>query len=524
MLKEKVNVLFDILDASVGVIAEYANTDITNISRIKSGARNYKANSKTVEKLLDGVLDYSENAGKTEVLDALISSRGYNRREDLRSWLFSGNVQKEQENRLAAFPDKLNAVIKIAGISNNKLARLTNIDASYVSRIRNGIRMPSASSAIYEVLSRVLYDEIEKGGKLEELKRLIRGINPEVNENLYAVYNKWLCNSTVGDGYIEAFLGSIDQMSFPEPGFLKRLMEAETLENGHASSLETAGNIEISSVEDLIRGDLDPVSLHAEFAYKEQTSYLDDVGLQEAVVRFLSEAIRSDAKEIYLYSERQIEWMTKDPIFRTKWALMMKRLIMRGIRIKIIHNIDRNVSEMVNAVRSWLPLYMTGMIESYYTNIKGGKRFQHTMFVCPDVACICGVHLFGDPHAMFHYCTENETVSYYAELFHSFMAKCMPLVQIEKGSLPLVQIGISKTNDSPAVESRKEHGTDRTGENAEASDVTMVRNKEFPNIEIEVGPASVVVKRLVEPKVSFVILNRQLCDAIIAYCSSEKGA
>ena len=67
MLKEKVNALFEALGVSVSTIAGHAGTNITNISRIKSGAREYKANSKTIDKLLDGVLSYVEEAEKTDV-------------------------------------------------------------------------------------------------------------------------------------------------------------------------------------------------------------------------------------------------------------------------------------------------------------------------------------------------------------------------------------------------------------------------------------------------------------------------
>ena len=44
------------------------------------------------------------------------------------------------------------------------------------------------------------------------------------------------------------------------------------------------------------------------------------------------------------------------------------------------------------------------------------------------------------------------------------------------------------------------------------------QSSEFANVRIEIDTASVTVSRITEPKVSFLILNQQLCDAIKAYC------
>ena len=53
----------------------------------------------------------------------------------------------------------------------------------------------------------------------------------------------------------------------------------------------------------------------------------------------------------------------------------MEACIRGGVRIRIIHNIDRGLEEMTAAIRGWLPLYMSGRIEGFYSTRPGGSRF-----------------------------------------------------------------------------------------------------------------------------------------------------
>ena len=41
-------------------------------------------------------------------------------------------------------------------------------------------------------------------------------------------------------------------------------------------------------------------------------------GLRAAVLRFLGNAVKSNAKELLLYSDQNMEWMVEDPSFRLK--------------------------------------------------------------------------------------------------------------------------------------------------------------------------------------------------------------
>ena len=101
-----------------------------------------------VRRFADGLCTYAEMTEKTDTLCRIISSDGLSGNE-LRSaaaeWLFSGEPPSHKQERPdpVLFGKKLSALMELAGVSGSKLSRELNIDASYISRMRSGERMPN---------------------------------------------------------------------------------------------------------------------------------------------------------------------------------------------------------------------------------------------------------------------------------------------------------------------------------------------------------------------------------------------
>lgn len=81
----------------------------------------------------------------------------------------------------------------------------------------------------------------------------------------------------------------------------------------------------------------------------------------------------------------------------------MIQCVTSGVKIHIIHNIERNLVEIGEAIRSWLPLYPSGQIESFYLDGQKNTIFSTTLFLCPGYACIYGNNVVG---------TENKSGNY----------------------------------------------------------------------------------------------------------------
>ena len=141
--------------------------------------------------------------------------------------------------------------------------------------------------------------------------------------------------------------------------------------------------------------------------------------------------ISDGGKELYLYSDQNINWLT-DPEFRLKWAALMLCCVQKGIKIHVIHNVDRDVSEMIEAIISWLPLYMSGMIRSYYCKKQKNSRFSNTIFLCPGVACIKGSNVIGteDQNGEYRYDTDPKILEIHQAAFRGLLDDAKQLVRI----------------------------------------------------------------------------------------------
>ena len=53
------------------------------------------------------------------------------------------------------------------------------------------------------------------------------------------------------------------------------------------------------------------------------------------------------------------------------------------------------LNEIGEAIRSWLPLYPSGQIESFYLNGQKNTNISTTLFLCPGYACIYGNNVVG---------------------------------------------------------------------------------------------------------------------------------
>ena len=95
--------------------------------------------------------------------------------------------------------------------------------------------------------------------------------------------------------------------------------------------------------------------------------YYGTEGKREAVLRLLIDYCAAEApQELLVYSDEKIGWLSADEGYTRRWSDAVLRLIGRGVRIRIIHSIDRDWGEMLDELRKWLPVYLTGAVESWY--------------------------------------------------------------------------------------------------------------------------------------------------------------
>ena len=362
MLSERIEILYRLLQCNNTEIARFAGCTSGNISRLKSGSRCPAPRSRTISLLVNGIYGYADYENMLASLQELCGAADESREAvvpALTAWLYETDKaslparipvpksRQEKEARRKHFGTRLNQAMNLLELTNSQLAGLLNIDDSLVSRYRSGIYSPYGNLPLLENLSGVLASRAEKLGKTDELAALCGMENPDAEAVSALLFN---VSEEDPSAFAQMLLQSLDAFTPQEAP-------------------------ELQAPEELPAGTAD--------------LYWGTEGLREAVTRFLTETVR-DGGELMLYSDEPLGWLTGDKHFYSRWASLMSVCVRQGVRIKIIHNLDRYVPEMVEAISGWYPLYASGMIEPYVFLKERSARFWHTGFLRKGAACIHG--------------------------------------------------------------------------------------------------------------------------------------
>ena len=363
MLKDRISTLFALLQCSNSDIARYAGCAQSNISRLRSGTRTPKANSRPTAKLTEGVYLYAENEALLPTLAELVRAEDTTQKSvvpALITWLYDeGEIHlphtaAPKSKRVRAlkkqtFGVKLNRIMVLLDLSNAQLAKQLNVDDSLISLYRKKGHVPPSSHARLSELSEALYIRAKKKAKLRALAKLCSIPLSDLNA---VSLQAWLdsVDEKSPSEIAENFLLSLDSLH-PVPGMPPVLPEPPDT--------------------------------------PEESCYFGLKGLRQAVIRLLSNAAQTGG-ELLLFSDEPMKWMSRDKKFFSLWAALMLSCLHSGVQIRIIHNMNRNPAEMADAIKGWFPLYIAGQITPYVFRQPQNQRFFHTLFLHSGTACIFG--------------------------------------------------------------------------------------------------------------------------------------
>ena len=415
MFTERFNKIMEIIGAKPTDIAGIIGCDRSAVDRVCKGSRVPQNGGKSATRIVLAIYSFADGNGKTEdILNEIGCSASFSAEQikgEIMRWLYDGEepikARKEVPTVLHThdkFGQRFSAILDLAEFSNVRFGKLLSIDPSYISRFRNGLRTPVSNSKLTEKICRVLYSRFKDQKRLSNLARLMN-ISPENLHNdtdwekeLYS----WLFLSD--DSTVSSFVvGMVDQIGSFSADIIKPPLSFETVVDKRAL------------------GD-------------NQSLYHGITGLQTAVLRFLGNVIERKEKDLYLFSDQNIDWITADKAFQQKWMSLMIQCVTSGVKIHIIHNIERNLTEIGEAIRSWLPLYPSGQIESFYLDGQKNTNFSTTLFLCPGYACIYGHNVVGTENKSGNYLyeTEPEKINLCRQFFDTLLGKAHRLIRLCK--------------------------------------------------------------------------------------------
>ncbi|MFA5577239.1 MAG: hypothetical protein WCZ27_02170 [Tissierellaceae bacterium] len=283
------------------------------------------------------------------------------------------------------FSKKLDFLMNITKTTNSGLARYISLDPSYISRLRNGKRRAPANAEYMEEIASYFTKKLRKGDRDED----------------FLVYERALYNWLLDDSHpIENIPGIFDGEFIEKLGLTLDQEDKKERESRRAS--------------------------------EEIQLFYGIGGKREAVSIFLSKILESKAPQtLYLFSDEGIEWLSDDPGFFKDWFNYMVEIIKRGNRIRIIHTVSRDFDEMITAIRAWMPLYMTGAIESYYYPKKRDGIVKRTLFIAPNTAALVSSSIGNmESQVPSTLVFNDKAIESYEIEYNNYQKLCRPLMKL----------------------------------------------------------------------------------------------
>ncbi len=392
------NKYIDLIECNSKDIAKYSNLSESIISRYKSGNR----------------IPNSENLKKISEALSILSDRKYKTEEIFNEF---NSCINDIEFDFDIIRCNLNKLIVCLDINASKLAKFLNFDASYLSRIRNGNRVPSNKQEFVDGLTNYIVKKYDNENYKENLSILFNCSLNEINEK--KIKDWILYNKVTNDNEVSKFLRNLD--SFNLGDYIKAIK-------------------------------FDELKVPYIPFYKPKTkSYYGIEEMKKGELDFFKGTVLSKSMEsIFMCSDMPMEDMANDTLFGKHWMFAIAMCLKKGLHLNIIHNLDRPFNEMMLGLESWIPIYMTGQITPYYLKNNKTNIYNHFNYVSGTVAltgeCISGFHDKGK----YYLTTNDKEVEYYKEKANLLLKKANSLMNIyreeQKEEYKLFLLNDSKTN------------------------------------------------------------------------------
>ncbi len=312
----------------------------------------------------------------------------------------------------------LNKLINTFSINVRELAKALNFDASYLSRIRSGERVPSNKEEFVNSFINFVLKKYDSKLDNDSFKKLIG--NEITVENL----RQWILTNKNDEVInIDKFLYNLDDFD------LNQYIKAIKFDKLKVPNIPfyKARCKNYYGIEEMKNGELD---------------------------FFKATVLSKNKEDIFMCSDMPMEDMAQDIDFGKKWMFAIAMCLKKGLHLNIIHNLDRPFNEMMLGLESWIPIYMTGQVSPYYLKEVKNSVYHHFNYVSGVVAltgeCIKGYHDKGK-----YYLTNNSReLEYYREKSNLLLKKANSLMDIYS-SEDLDKFERFLENESKTVGTRK---------------------------------------------------------------------
>ena len=387
---DRLNEYIEIIGCTNKQLSDLAGIAPPIISGYRKGNRTPKYKSEQLENLINALSSLAKE-NKISNLSKEVIRKGLEK-----------HLKKDDIN-LDVFRNNFNTLINELKINVSDLSKYIGFDSSFVSKIRTGVRKPlnisDFANAICKFVINNYLDTCD-----EKIKYLIKCEDKDLKnqESLYDKLYTWLTNNKFN--YNEEY--NIDN-------FIKKLDDFDL--NNYIKSI---------NFDKLFTPTLPKLKTKSQFYYGFD-------GYKDAQLEVLKQAAFFKSKDnIFWYSNMPMIEASKDLKFTKKYMMYLAFILKKGIKLDIIHDLDRPFKELMLGLEGWIPLYMTGQINPYY--FKNNSNFLYSIIECVSGnAILHGGCVTGNiEKSKLLVSTRKEDITYYRENADLLLKKATPLMNI----------------------------------------------------------------------------------------------
>lgn len=387
---DKLNEYIDLIGCTNKQLSDITGIAPPIISGYRKGNRIPKYDSDQFKKLVSGIVTLS----KEKKIDTITKD---NVKNDL------GNFLKKENINFDLFNTNFNILIETFKINLSDLAKYLGFDSSYVSKIKNGIRKPLIISDFANgVCKFIINNYLDTNNEL--IKDLIKCDDKDfknsqvITDKLYYWFTHNV-NKNNNDYNVDNFIKKLDNFDLND--YIKSI-KFDKLFTPTFPRLKTKSQI-----------------------------YYGLDGYKDAQLEVLKQSAFFKSKDdIFWYSNMPMIEASKDLKFTKKYMMYLAFILKKGIRLNIIHDLDRPFKELMLGLEGWIPLYMTGQISPYY--FKNNSNYLYSIIECVSGnAILHGECVTGNlDKCKLLVSTKKDDINYYRETSNLLLKKASPLMNI----------------------------------------------------------------------------------------------
>ena len=378
------NILNDYIDkinCTSKQLAMESNISPSLISRYRNGQRIPKYNSKQYTNLINGLarLSKDSNITKNSIKESF------------------DKILKKDNIDFDIFINNLNILIKELNINNSELSKYIGFDSSYISKIRTGNRKPHSIEKFTLSICKYLQHKFNTDKDKKLFSKIIEC--DKDNFSLEDIYTFLVTNKSKKESHsISCFLTKLDDFDLNE--YIKKTK---------------FDKLKVPSV---------PIQL------PKTKMYYGLNGFKNSQLDLLKQIILSKSKsDVFFYSNMPMYEASKDLEFTKKFMIGLAFLLKKGLKLNIIHNLNRPINEIIIGLEGWIPLYMTGQINPYYID-DSYKNIYNTLECYSSNNCLTGICLNNINSAKMYLSNKKDDIEISKKNSTELLKIAKPLIKI----------------------------------------------------------------------------------------------